>query len=353
MAKDNLTGEALKSQYYKPADPAQPNQDRFDYNAFLSKVGEMSQKTRQVFDPGLPSLKDYKQAWKMQGKPSGGAYPMLQQAYQEYGTQKEVKQQQADKAAEALQLRGQGFADYMRNIFAVQQQTRTDVEKGKEAYGEASAQAEQYVKESVARKEQILSTVSDLADEMLQTHDFEKAHAMQASVQAALGQYSQREREIAREFGRDSAEFEALQVEKATNMGQMQSSIHASYREVEDQLRSTILNTTAEAALKSDMYINFQEQMHVETLKAMAQMDAQYSLQLGNFEIGLEQMRMAGLDEMANWFTSTPAYAMDTQSIMSLLELEGPAFGPPAQPVDQYTPGQAQARAGGNIAVKE
>jgi len=79
------------------------------------------------------------------------------------------------------------------------------------------------------------------------------------------------------------------------------------------------LNIVSEAYTKSNMYLGFQEQQHVDMLKYKADAQNAYDLQVSQFEIGVEQLKSTGMENLANWMVETPTFSMDATPLMTLL----------------------------------
>ncbi|GAG47292.1 unnamed protein product, partial [marine sediment metagenome] len=79
------------------------------------------------------------------------------------------------------------------------------------------------------------------------------------------------------------------------------------------------LNVVSEAYTKQNMYLGFQEQQHVDMLRYKADAQNAYDLKVSQFEIGVEQLRMSGMENLANWVLETPTFSMDATPLMTLL----------------------------------
>jgi len=67
------------------------------------------------------------------------------------------------------------------------------------------------------------------------------------------------------------------------------------------------------------MYVGFQEQQHVEMLKYSEGAKAQYALQAAQLDTTLEQMKMTGMENLANWILETPSFTMDMTPLMTMI----------------------------------
>jgi len=102
-------------------------------------------------------------------------------------------------------------------------------------------------------------------------------------------------------------------------LGSIQSNIHATYQQLQEKQGQNYLNVVSEAYTKQNMYLGFQEQQHVDMLKYKADAQNTYDLQVSQFEVGIEQMKMAGMENLANWIVETPTFSMDATPLMTLL----------------------------------
>ena len=100
-------------------------------------------------------------------------------------------------------------------------------------------------------------------------------------------------------------------------MASVQSNLHARYSQLREEQGRNYLNATAEAMTKSNMYVGFQEQQHVEMLKFKQSSENAYDLQVAQFDVGMEQMKMAGMENLANWIADTPDFTMDMASLVT------------------------------------
>jgi hypothetical protein len=142
---------------------------------------------------------------------------------------------------------------------------------------------------------------------------------MQSAVQAVTGSMKAEERNIVQTYGTDSKEYEQFRQSKSRALATVQSNIHTSYAQLEERQKTNLLNATSEAHVKSNMYIGFQEQQHVEMLKYRDSSRNAYSLQVAELDVTLEQMKMAGMENLANWLLETPTFSMDVTPLVTAL----------------------------------
>lgn len=284
-----------------------------DYEAYQKKIQETAAATRDIGDTALPSgAKDI-------GGLKGIYGEMGEAAVSQYGQQAETKQKQAEKAATALEMQGGATVDYLQRLEGIREGVTTRAEAAREAWGAPIEKADEYVQAARQRVSDVLEKLDDINSQIGRDRDFSKAHAMQASVQATLGSMKAEERNITETYGIDSKEYEQFQQSKQTALGAVQSNIHASYQQLQEKQGQTYLNVTSEAYTKSNMYLGFQEQQHVDMLRYKADAQNAYDLKVSEFEIGVEQLRMSGMENMANWIVETPTFSMDATPLMTLL----------------------------------
>lgn len=293
--------------------PVSPSGD-FDYGAYRSKIQQTAAATRDIGKTAVPS------GAKTVVKGLRGAYKGIgATAISQYGQQAVTQQKQAEKAATALEMQGGATIDYLQRLEGIREGVTTRAVAARDAWGASIEKADEYVQAARQRVGDVLEKLDDINSQIGRDRDFSKAHAMQASVQATLGSMKAEERNITETYGLDSKEFEQFQQSKQVALGAVQSNIHASYQQLQEKQGQTYLNVVSEAYTKSNMYLGFQEQQHVDMLRYKADAQNSYDLKVSEFEIGVEQLRMAGMENMANWIIETPTFSMDATPLMTLL----------------------------------
>jgi hypothetical protein len=250
-------------------------------------------------------------------------------AVTQYGADVQATKQRAEKAATALEMVGSSALQGVQNLEALQGSIRTGVQKASQSWDAAAEKADEYVKAARGRVGEVLTKLDTIFDDIKTTRDFSKAHAMQASVQAVTGSMKAEERNVLQNYGADSKEYEQFRQSKIGALGTIQSNIHATYAQLEEQQKTSYLNATADAHTKSNMYVGFQEQQHVEMLKYRDDNRNAYALKAAELDASLEQMKMSGLENLANWIIETPTFTMDSTPLMTLIaDLAGSAPRP-------------------------
>ncbi len=288
--------------------------DDFDYDAYQKKIQQTAAATRDIGDTSVPS--------GAREAVSGlrGVYQGVgETAISQYGLQAQTQKKRAEKAATALEMQGAGTVDYLQNLEGIRSGVTTRAVAARDAWGAPIEKADEYVSAARQRVSDVLEKLDDINSQIGQDRDFSKAHAMQSTVQATLGSMKAEERNIVETYGTESKEFEQFQQSKQVALGTIQSNIHASYQQLQEKQGQTYLNVVTEAYTKSNMYLGFQEQQHVDMLRYKADAQNAYDLKVSEFEIGVEQLKMSGMENMANWMIETPTFSMDATPLMILL----------------------------------
>lgn len=285
-----------------------------DYSDYQKKIAQTAAATRDVGDTTVPAG-----AKATVGGLRGVYKGIGETAISQYGQQAEVQKKGAEKAASALEMQGGATIDYLQRLDKIREGTVAKAGAAREAWAAAPEKADEYVQAAKSRVGEVLAKLDDINAEIGRERDFSKAHAMQASVQATIGSMKAEERNIVETYGAESKEFEQFQMSKMNALGSVQSNIHATYQQLQEKQGQNYLNVVSEAYTKSNMYLGFQEQQHVDMLKYKADAQNAYDLQVSQFEVGVEQMKMAGMENLANWMVETPTFSMDATPLMTLL----------------------------------
>lgn len=285
-----------------------------DYSDYQKKIAETAAATRDIGDTTVPAG-----AKTTVGALRGVYKGVGETAISQYGKQVEVQKKGAEKAASALEMQGGATIDYLQRLDKIREGVTARVGAAREAWAAAPEKADEYVQAAKSRVGEVLGKLEDINAEIGRERDFSKAHAMQASVQATIGSMKAEERNIVETYGAESKEYEQFQMSKMNALGTVQSNIHATYQQLQEKQGQNYLNVVSEAYTKSNMYLGFQEQQHVDMLKYKADAQNAYDLQVSQFEIGVEQLRMTGMENLANWMVETPTFSMDATPLMTLL----------------------------------
>lgn len=286
----------------------------FDPEAYRKTIQKTAAATRDVGDTTTPAG-----ATAAVGGLKGAYKGIGETAVSQYGEQAKVKGKEAEKAATALEMQGGATVDYLQRLEKIREGVTARTGAAREAWTAAPEKADDYVQAAKSRVGEVLDKLEDINSQIGKDRDFSKAHAMQASVQATLGSMKAEERNIVETYGVESKEFEQFQMSKMNALGAVQSNIHASFQQLQEQQGQNYLKVVSEAYTKQNMYLGFQEQQHVDMLRYKADAQNAYDLKVSQFEIGVEQLRMGGMENLANWIIETPTFSMDATPLMTLL----------------------------------
>ena len=284
-----------------------------DYQERIKKAAEATRATGKTSDTAMESAQKAASFLAEPRKAVGTA------AIESYKQQAAGQKQQAEKAASGLEMAGESTLRGVQNIENIQEQMRTNVKSASETWGVAAEKADEYVKASRSRVGEVLNKLDELNADFAKERNFAKAHAMQASAQAVLGSMKEEERNITENYGTDSKEYQQFRASKMSTLATVQSNIHASYQQLAEQQKQTYMNTVSDAYTKSNMYVGFQEQQHVEMLKYSEEAKTGYALKAAELDVTFEQMKMQGMENIANWIIETPSFTMDMTPLMTLL----------------------------------
>lgn len=306
----NGTGTAI------PVPGTTPQTGGLNIPDYQKKVQSAAAATRRT---GEPSKQGLASAEKAAGQLRGARGDVGRAAVESFRTQAGAQKSQAQKAASALEMMGESTQRGLQNLEAIQSSVRQTAQRATESWGTAAEKADEYVKAARTRVGEVLGKLDQVNEEFGKERSFAKAHAMQASVQATIGSMRREERNILENYGTDSPEYQQFQASKRSALATVQSNIHASYQQMQEQQNQTYINAVSDAYTKSNMYLGFQEQQHVEMLKFREQSRTAYALQVSQFDVAVEQMKMSGMENLANWMVETPSFTMDMTPLMTLL----------------------------------
>jgi len=294
-----------------------PSTGGLNYADYLKKVQTAAASTKQV--SGVDTSKATEAA-KAVGAGLKGTYAQQgTAAIQNYQQQAAVTQKEATKAATGLEMVGASTMQGMQNLEALQGSIRAKAQSVSEEWGAAAEKADEYVTAARSRVGAVLAKIDEINEQIGIDRDFAKAHSMQVAVQSSIGAMKTEERNIAENYGVDSKEYQQFQESKRTSLATLQSSIHANYAQLQEQQGITYLNTVSDAYTKSNMYVGFQEQQHVEMLKFKEESKNAYALQSAQLEVSIEQLKMSGMENLANWIIETPTFSVDSTPMIALI----------------------------------
>lgn len=285
-----------------------------DYNAYRDQLKKTAAQTRDVGATGVPAG-----AQKAVGALRGVYKGIGEAAITSHQRQAGALKKQSEKAASALEVQGGATINYLQQLDAIRSGVKARAGAARQAWDAAPEKADEYVQAARSRVGEVLHKLDEINTQISRDRDFSKAHAMQASVQATLGSMKAEERNVLENYGAGSKEYQQFTESKQNALGVVQSNIHATYQQLQEEQGKNYLNVVSDAYTKSNMYVGFQEQQHVEMLKYKADAQNAYDLQVSQFEVGIEQMKAAGMENLANWMVETPTFSMDDTPLMTVL----------------------------------
>lgn len=281
----------------------------------VSQLGSTSQTTTQRA-PGRYSVETIPGTSTTAAK---GLQNVGQALLENMKTQEADLGKRAESAASALEIVGQTQLESAQNIAGIQAGLKSQAGQASAAFGAAAEKADEYVQAARTRVQEVLSKVDQVYNDIKTSNDFAKAHDMQSAVQASLGSMRAEERNIAEVYGKGSPEYQQFQVQKSMALANVQSSIHSSYANLKSQMDMTYLGAMSDAYTKSNTAVSYQEQQHVDMLRYKAEAESAYSLQVAQLDTTLEQMKSAGMENLANWILETPTFSMDATGTVAAI----------------------------------
>jgi len=189
------------------------------------------------------------------------------------------------------------------------------------------------------------------------------AHAMQASVQATMGAFDSVKQEIAGRYGADSPEMRELNAKYNASLTGIQSTIQVEFAKLQETSRMqkeqlaymesieanknfnsysqhaqdislaaqtallqarTNVATSGEASMikamtDMSMYINYHEQMAMQTRAQYATATAEDNLKRTQLDLQVAQLKNLGYTDTANWLASMPEYTIELGGLMEII----------------------------------
>lgn len=246
------------------------------------------------------------------------ALSLMGAGLQDYNTQKKSFEQQGKNYQEGTNLLTDAVTEGNKALDALSGKITSQMESGVSPLWErAMAKADEFVANANTRTKEVLAGVDKSISEMKLAGSFEKAHAMQVSVQSALGSMADEQQTIARRFGADSPEMMQFNQQKQTTLASVQSSIHTEYAKLNSEMTQNMASVRASTSQNMAMYENYNEQAALGVYQAAATADQQLKLQYTEQLIGLEQLKMSNQTELATWISKTPVFSTSLTSFLA------------------------------------
>ena len=233
--------------------------------------------------------------------------------------QKSSEQHQKNYQA-GLETVGAGVASMGQELDQVGALIKEQMNQGLSPVWErAMGKADEYVQNAQNRTVQAMQELDSNIKAMKDDMRFEKAHDMQVATQTALGQMNDYGDVISRRYGQDSPEYQQFTQQKSSTLATTQSSIHATYGQLNASMNQGFLTTRAQLSGNMAMYENYNEQASLEVYKTAAAADQQYELNATSQLITIEQLKMSGQTLLADWMANTPVFSMSVSGLLSFL----------------------------------
>jgi len=338
-----------------------PSTGKYDYEAIQKAVNEAASKIKVVGPPTLPTITkkpswpefayvkstprgdvpgyyDYSKSEMAEGRLWRGVFTpynltgdpyataeekaaqlQIEGIRRDYETKRAALEQQAGRAATALQLTGAGTIAGLRGLESIGTRVKELMQTASGLWKAATSLAGENVKSAYERMDLTMAKLDQVNAVISKNRDFSKSHALQAAAQSAISSMKNEERTIVEQYGANSKEHAQFKATKQQSLAVAASNIHANYQQLAEDQGKTFLNATNEALYRSNMFINFAEQTRVETLRYAAQQDSAYQLQGAEVLLDVERIAMGGMENLGNWLTETPAFVVDLAPYLSAI----------------------------------
>lgn len=315
-----------KGQFYSvsptPSDAYRSAYEKYSTGAVgtgMDKASQLMAYSKQIGGPDLGTILGGLGAQDYGSEATGRNFGMVESVLRDFESQQMSMQQQATNRAAATDLMKEATLTAGENLDKIALDAKGRMEAAVGGWDIAIGKANEYVEAGRQRTKQIMAQVDEMAQEMIERHDFSKAHAMQVGVQATIGSMQGMEKEVVAQFGKDSEEYMQFRGQKMKSLALMQSNVHSAYDQLRIQMDMSILKSTADAGTTMAMYENYQEQASLGIYSAAASANQAYDLQYTNTLIGIEQLKTQNMAGLAEWIESTPVFSVETGPMMALI----------------------------------
>jgi len=292
-----------------------------NYDAMAKRIQDAASATRKVegADTAVSTLNKYVGSLPYTRTQFGSYQPtQIQQTGKaligNLQTDIAAKQQQASKAASALEQKGQSSIESLRRLDAFGEDVAAKGQQAHQSWETAAAQAKDYVATAEYEVARSLKDTTDIGKQIGTNLDFSKAHDMQVSAQAVLGSMKQAEDAI-RVNGKPEELQQFLQM-KGQSLALAQSQLHSYHSQLKTNIDTQMAQLRYDVKTKLQQYVGYNQQNHIQVLSSMAASDAQYAIQATQTQFGIEQARMQIGDSFAVFLGSTPTFAIDLQPML-------------------------------------
>ena len=186
-------------------------------------------------------------------------------------------------------------------------------------WADAMQEADDYAKAAMQKVSDVTAKVEGIFREWQQDRSSSKAAAMQAGVQSIAGSMQEQQKNIAQTYGVNSAEYAGFQGAKVKTLGTLFSNIQVQFQQMADTAYNSFIQTYSDTATKMNTMTSYQEQQHVDTIKAAAQ--AQDSMKIQQTQLGLATLAAEGTvyQGFMDMMNNIPTYVMDSAPAASAI----------------------------------
>lgn len=239
-------------------------------------------------------------------------------------TQREALTGQAERAATALEMRGESAAEEMRRLEAIGGEFEAARGRTQDLWTEYTGKMEEYVETANRQTRESLGRLDELFEAIGKGRDFAKAHSAQALADSVLGSMDAELRDVARAYGKDSKEYQERVAVRGRTLAATSSQLQASYYAMEEETAKLHLNVTADVGTKMTQYESWARMYVSDAYKTSAIESGKYDLAGAQLSVDIARMVGTIYEDVANWIIQTPAFVMDLQPYANLMaELAG------------------------------
>lgn len=261
-------------------------------------------------------------AYKKQIKDSGGTKADLaaaDSALADKQRQDAALYEQQANYQKAMDTYNKDAKAYIENINKIEGQQTQALLDSKAAWEKVNERAEAAVVAANDRTQQHLGKIEELFSSQKDTLEGAKAQALQANVQGMMSGISETEKSIARQYGKNSAEYAAFSQAKGTTLATANSLVSAEYAKVADAQYTNFISNYTNLSSQMSMYTNYHEQMATQLLADAAKDQYANTLQFQQFQIAAEQLKMGPAENIANLMMNMPVVATQSASLVANL----------------------------------
>ena len=248
---------------------------------------------------------------------------MASAAAKDYETKYKSTQAEANRAADALAMRGAASVEKIQSLRAAREnfmgpEAKKDYLK---RYEEATKLAGTYVDSANVRLSHFMGTMDNLLSEQEGRLELARVQDIESAVYVLEGNLDQEWREyMANPDTKSGIDYETqLDFHRAKRRQQhsaIRSSISPAYAKLEQDFRQAHMAATQQGYTDLSMHISFREQQHIEAKQAEAAAGAKYKLDVMNLDMLVADSIGKEYEDTMNWILQSPVSSVDTLPMM-------------------------------------